>query len=147
MSTQSQIIANRRNALKSTGPRSAQGKSIVSKNALKHGLSAANNIISAESQAEFDRYREDFFAELAPTSPMEVMLADRIINLSWRLQRLYKIQNQTIDALSTPKTPSPLAKLLSNYRLPTQPDDSAKSESGPDLTLGRLARISHSLSF
>jgi hypothetical protein len=38
MATQKQIEANRRNARKSTGPRSASGKKRASRNALKHGL-------------------------------------------------------------------------------------------------------------
>jgi len=136
MVTKAQIIANRRNAQKSTGPRTPEGRSIVSQNAVKHGLTAARDIIVSESQADFDLYRDQFLTELAPTSPMESMLAERIVNLSWRLKRLYSIQNQTIDALAAPDTSSPLAKLLSRYRLPTQPDP---AESSPDLTLGRLA--------
>ncbi len=38
MSTQAQILANRRNAQNSTGPRTPQGKAAVSQNAVKHGL-------------------------------------------------------------------------------------------------------------
>ena len=38
MATQKQIEANRRNARKSTGPRSASGKKRASRNALMHGL-------------------------------------------------------------------------------------------------------------
>jgi hypothetical protein len=140
MVTKAQIIANRSNAQKSTGPRSPEGKAIASKNALKHGLSAARDIISSESQADFDLYRDRFLTELAPNSPMEYMLAERIVNLSWRLKRLYSIQNQTIDALITPDTPGPLTKLtqsmLNRYREQFQPDP---SESETDLTLGRLA--------
>ncbi len=41
MSSQSQVLANRLNAQKSTGPQTAEGKAVVSQNALKHGLSAA----------------------------------------------------------------------------------------------------------
>jgi len=136
MVTEARIIANRRNAQKSTGPRTPEGKAVVAQNAVKHGLTAAKDIISAEHQADFDLYRAQFLAELDPDSPMESMLAERIVNLSWRLKRLYAIQNQTIDALATPDTSRPLAKLLSKYRLPTQPDP---SEPAPDLSLGRLA--------
>jgi hypothetical protein len=135
MATKAQTIANRRNAQNSTGPRSTEGKAIVSQNSVKHGLTSTRDTISSESQADFDSYREDFLAELDPVSPMESMLAERIVNLSWRLKRVYSIQNQTIDALGTPDTSSPLSKLPS--RLPTQPDPSHKSEQ--DLTLGRLA--------
>jgi hypothetical protein len=140
MATEAQIIANRRNAQKSTGPRSPQGKAIVSQNALKHGLTTARDIISSENQAEFDLYRDLILTELDPTSPLESILAERIINLSWRLNRLYSIQNQTIDALNSPDTSSPLTRLtkslLSKVRDQSQTDP---SESAPDLTLGRLA--------
>ncbi len=140
MATEAQILANRRNAQNSTGPRSPEGKSIVSQNAVKHGLTAAHDIISSESQADFDLYRDQFLTELAPTSPMESMLAERIVSLSWRLKRTGNIQNQTIDALNARNTPSPLSKLaqslLSKGRDQSQ---NAPSESAPDLTLGRLA--------
>ncbi|RLC63582.1 MAG: hypothetical protein DRI01_04975, partial [Chloroflexi bacterium] len=75
MVTEAKILANRRNAQKSTGPRTLKGKAIVSQNAAKHGLTAANNIISAENQADFELYRAQFLAELNPDSPMESMLA------------------------------------------------------------------------
>jgi len=140
MSTEPQILANRRNAQKSTGPRTPEGKSIVSQNAVKHGLTAAHDIISSESQADFDLYRYQFLTELAPASPVESILAERVVNLSWRLKRVSRIQNQTIDALSAPDTSSPFAKLtkslLSKGRGQSQ---LAPSESSPDLTLGRLA--------
>src|ERR1700682_336696 len=40
MASEKQIIANRANALKSRGPRSAAGKARVSRNAIHHGLAA-----------------------------------------------------------------------------------------------------------
>ena len=94
MATEAQIRANQRNAQKSTGPRTSEGKAAVSQNAVQHGLSARQTIISSESQAEFDLYRERMLSELAPASPMESMLAERIITLSWRLKRAGRIQNQ-----------------------------------------------------
>jgi len=111
MSTQAQILANRRNALKSTGPKTQTGKAAVSKNALRHGLTAASDIIAAENPAEFELHRQNLLAELDPASPMESILAERLISLSWRLKRVCRIQNQTIDVLTAPKTLSPLAKL------------------------------------
>jgi hypothetical protein len=102
MSSPAQIIANRRNAQKSTGPRTPRGKAVVSRNAVKHGLSARQAVISSEDLAEFNLYRRQFLDELAPQTPMESMLAERIVNLSWRLIRTARIQNQTIDALNSP---------------------------------------------
>jgi hypothetical protein len=139
MSTQSQITANRHNAQKSTGPRTSEGKAAVSHNAVKHGLSAHQAVISSESQADFDLYRDQLLAELAPASPMESMLAERIVSLSWRLKRVCRIQNQTIDALNAPKTSSPLTKLTQSMFFKGQAPPAEPSESAPELTLGRLA--------
>ena len=140
MSTEAQIIANRRNAQKSTGPRTPRGKTAISQNPVKHGLLARQTVINSENQADFDLYRDQILAELNPTSPMESMLAERVVNLSWRLKRASRIQNLTIDALSTPDTSSPLTKLtqslLSRVRGQSQ---APPSESASDLALGRLA--------
>jgi hypothetical protein len=99
MATEAQIKANKRNAKKSTGPRTTEGKARVSENAVKHGLTARRNIIKSESQEEFDHHRRRFFAELAPSSAVEYALAERIISLAWRLKRACSIHNLSIDAL------------------------------------------------
>ncbi len=140
MATEAQISANRRNAQKSTGPRSRQGRAAVSQNAVKHGLLIRQNVISSESQADFDLYREQVFAELAPVSPMESMLAERIVTLSWRLKRVCRIQNQTIDALNVNNTSSPLAKLTQSLLFKGHDQSQAgPSTSDANLALGRLA--------
>ena len=140
MATESQIRANRRNAQKSTGPRTPEGRAAVSQNAVKHGLLIRQNVISSESQADFDLYRERMLVELAPASPMESMLAERIVTLSWRLKRAGRIQNQTIDALNADNTSSPLAKLTQSlfFKNHEQSQD-GHSTSATNLTLGRLA--------
>ena len=51
MTTARQIVANRRNARKSTGPRTPAGKAIVRKNALKHGLLSREVILPDEDEA------------------------------------------------------------------------------------------------
>jgi hypothetical protein len=99
MSTQAQVEANRKNALKSTGPRTAEGKEASSQNATKHGLRTNRNVIKTESQDEFEIYRENMIADLSPDGAMEEMLAERIVSLSWRLKRAEHFQNAVIDAL------------------------------------------------
>jgi len=140
MSTEAQIIANRRNAQKSTGPSSHQGKAAASQNSVKHGLLARQTVITSESQADFCLYRDRILSELAPESPMESILSERIVILSWRLQRVGRIQNQAIDVLNARNTSSPLTKLthslLFKGRDLPQPDS---SESAHDLALGRMA--------
>ncbi|MCH8120999.1 MAG: hypothetical protein IIC00_14900 [Planctomycetes bacterium] len=140
MATEAQIRANQRNAKKSTGPRTSEGKAAVSQNAVQHGLSARQTIISSESQAEFDLYRERMLSELAPASPMESMLAERIVTLSWRLKRAGRIQNQTIDALNADNTFDPLAKLKQSLLFKNHDQSQARpSTSAANLTLGRMA--------
>ena len=140
MATELQILANRRNAQKSTGPRTSEGKAAVSQNAVKHGLLARQDVISLESQADFDLYREQMLSELAPASPMESMLAERIVTLSWRLKRVCRIQNQAIDALNADNTSSPLTKLTQSLLFKNQDQSQAgPSTSAAHLALGRLA--------
>ena len=140
MATEAQVLANRRNAQKSTGPRSLEGKAIVSQNPVKHGLTAGQDVISSESQAEFDLYRDQMLGELAPESPMESMLAERIISLSWRLKRAGRIQNQAIDALDADNKSNPFAKLAQSiiFKGAGLPQ-SDPSTCDRDLALGRLA--------
>ena len=141
MATEAQILANRRNAQKSTGPRTAEGKAVASQNSVRHGLSAAKNVISSESQADFDLHRDRILDELDPAGPMESILVDRIVTLTWRLKRVGRFQNQTIDALNADNSdPSPFKKLTQSLLLKYQPQPSPLSSASDDnLPLGRLA--------
>ncbi|OHB54888.1 MAG: hypothetical protein A2173_03350 [Planctomycetes bacterium RBG_13_44_8b] len=138
--SEAQIIANRCNAQKSTGPRTCKGKMVISKNSLKHGLTARQDVIFSESQADFVLYRDRMLDELDPIGPMESMLAERIVSLSWRLTRVIRIQNQTIDAMDAKNKSDPLAKLAQSMllRYTGQSQDGA-SDSNGELALGRLA--------
>ena len=139
MSTNAQILANRRNAQKSTGPRTRKGRAIASKNSIKHGLLARQNVISSESQADFNLNRDRILSDLVPESPMESILADRIVILSWRLIRIDHIQNQTIDALSARNTSSPLSKLTKSLLFKDSALPKAdSSDSANDRALGRM---------
>ena len=103
MATKAQITANRNNAQESTGPKTTEGKETVSQNAIKHGLTAKKYLIPGEEHLDFNLYHYEMIKELDPVSPMESMLANRIVNLSWRLERAARIQNETIHALCVPK--------------------------------------------
>jgi hypothetical protein len=116
MTTEARVIANRLNAQKSTGPRTAEGKAAVAQNAVKHGLSAQCDVIRGEDQEEFEQYREEMFWELNPVGTMQSRLAERIVSLAWRLRRAERIQNEAFDALLTKETSSPLARLTRSLR-------------------------------
>src|SRR5918999_1903169 len=88
MATERQIRANRRNALKSTGPRTKAGKAASSRNALRHGLTAQQVVIEGENPARFDALRDRFTREFQPVGPMEQFLVERLAGLAWRLRRV-----------------------------------------------------------
>jgi hypothetical protein len=140
MASELQITANRLNALKSTGPRTVEGKAAISQNAIKHGLGAESDVISSENEADFDLYRRQLLDELAPVSPMESMLAERIVTLSWRLKRAGRFQNQAIDYLNSKDSSDPLKKLThSLFRSIAGETISDVNNSNGELALGRLA--------
>ncbi|HUS89036.1 MAG TPA: hypothetical protein VMW91_06645, partial [Desulfosporosinus sp.] len=99
MSTKAQIKANQQNARKSTGPQTDEGKAVVSQNAVKHGLFAAESVISGEDPSGYEDFHEKFLADLAPVGMAESVLAERIVSLSWRLRRAVRMQNQSIDVM------------------------------------------------
>ncbi len=99
MSTQAQIAANRLNAQKSTGPKTAEGKTVVAQNAVKHGLFARENVIKCEKVSDFDEFREELLDGLAPVGGVEAMLAERIVSLSWRLKRVERMNSEAIDVM------------------------------------------------
>ena len=93
MATKRQIRANRRNARRSTGPKSAAGRAASSANALRHGLSAAHAIVLPDEDPEaFERLQRGVFADLDPQGALQAALAQRIVVLLWRLDRAARLE-------------------------------------------------------
>jgi hypothetical protein len=78
--------ANRQNALKSTGPKTPDGKAVVRLNALRHGLLAEEILLPGEEEEALRELAEDLRAELQPVGELEALLVDRITSLLWRLR-------------------------------------------------------------
>jgi hypothetical protein len=87
MTTEAQKAANRRNALRSTGPRTEAGLARSSRNALRHGLTAQRLMLTGESLEDFHQLRQDLYAELAPGGAIESQLIEKLAALMWRLER------------------------------------------------------------
>jgi len=86
--SEKQIEANRRNALKSTGPKTPQGKAAVRNKAIKHGLLSQEVLLPNEDGAALRELGERLRDELQPVGDLENLLVDRIIAAHWRLRRL-----------------------------------------------------------
>jgi len=87
MTSVKQVAANRRNAAKSTGPKSAAGKQIARMNALKHGLQAEHVVIPGEDPEEFEALLSSLEEDYQPVGSREGLLVERIADYTWRLQR------------------------------------------------------------
>jgi hypothetical protein len=92
MTSDRKAEANRQNALKSTGPKTPEGKAAVRRNALKYGLLAEEVLLPGEDEDAFRELSEHLRAELQPVGYMENMLVERIIATHWRLHRLGRVE-------------------------------------------------------
>ena len=99
MATKKQISANRRNAKKSTGPKTAAGKAKSAQNATKHGLLARQLVLSDEDGAEYEALRLSLIHELWPETPLEQLIVERIAAAQWRLARVPVIETELFAAL------------------------------------------------
>jgi hypothetical protein len=88
MATLKQIEANRRNALKSTGPRTPEGKAAVRLNSLRHGLRARTVVLPGESHEEFNQLCDDLEAEWRPESRSAQAYLEQMAISQWKLMRM-----------------------------------------------------------
>jgi hypothetical protein len=96
-----QITANRRNALKSTGPQTRSGKASSRMNALKHGLTAEQVVLFDEDVEEFERFFRKWVRAFKPKGFIEHQMVERIAICAWRLRRVYRIEAQLFGRYRT----------------------------------------------
>jgi uncharacterized protein YecA (UPF0149 family) len=92
MSSTAQILANRQNAERSTGPVTAEGLARVSQNATKLGLFSVANFVRPEEQDIFNEFETGYMVELSPVTPLENTLTREIIQAAWRLRRCASLE-------------------------------------------------------
>ena len=91
-----QLAARRANALKSTGPRTAEGKTIARLNALKHGFfscDVVNSVLDGPIRVEeFTTILDALLEEYDPQSVRERILIDEVAACCWRIRRLLRYE-------------------------------------------------------
>jgi hypothetical protein len=87
-----QALARRANAKRSRGPKTAEGKAIVSRNAIKFGFLARDPVAPGEDAAEWNEFCTRLIAALAPVGESEKMLADIVADCAWRLRRFGAVE-------------------------------------------------------
>ncbi len=100
MTSQKQTQANRRNAKKSTGPRTGEGKDIAKLNAMQHGILSNHVFVHGHDDTEYTDFaalRDTFFEEMQPVGVIETLLVDRLFATHWRMKRLHIAETGMIE--------------------------------------------------
>ena len=83
-----QLLANRRNAKKSTGPKTKLGKLMVSKNAIQHGLDAEKHVVIGEKLEDLQNFINRLIDYLKPIDVQEELIVAKMIDVAIRLRRI-----------------------------------------------------------
>ena len=98
-SSQKRIEANRRNAQKSTGPRTPEGKNRSRFNGVKHGLRATVAVLPGEDPAAFQERVDALMERFAPQNPVEADLLERVAATTWSLERANRAEAARLSQL------------------------------------------------
>jgi hypothetical protein len=92
------------------GPRTEEGKEMVRWNATRHGIrSPAPVVPGVEKREDWEVHRDGMLNSLQPEGHLEMVLAERVALLSWRLHRVIRYETESI-ALYQEKAQEDLAK-------------------------------------
>jgi hypothetical protein len=100
MTSLKQIDANRRNALKSTGPTTPEGKERSCRNAIRHGLTAETVIAALENSEDYEAFEAAVTSEYDAESAVERELVLRLASVLWRLRRATGIETALFEAVT-----------------------------------------------
>ena len=92
-----QMEANRRNALKSTGPVTAEGKERSRCNAVRHGLTAETVIGDLEDSGDYQAFEATVIADYDAQTAVERELVLRLASILWRLRRATGIETSLFE--------------------------------------------------
>lgn len=131
MPSDKQILANRANARRSTGPRTSAGKAASSRNALRHGLRAHALLLPGEKTRAFRHLLRAFLADYRPSGRLQEFLVEQMAVACWKLARLTRIE---FHIFSHRSADDDLASQLRQLRkaLLNRDDDESESESEPE---------------
>jgi hypothetical protein len=101
MSTTAQILANRQNAARSTGPKSPEGKEISSRNATRHGLAGVFTVLPHENPEDFNDLAARLRDEFQPETENENFLVDQMIQSRCRLLRIQRLEALAFEQILT----------------------------------------------
>jgi hypothetical protein len=71
-----------------TGPRTPEGKTISSRNAIRHGLTSVAPLLPSEDQAEFERFQSNLITQYDPQDCEDTATVASYVDTLWRLRRV-----------------------------------------------------------
>jgi hypothetical protein len=117
MTSFKQIEANRRNARRSTGPNTEEGKQRSRGNAVRHGLTAETVIGALEDAADYHAFEAAIIADYDAQSAVERELVLRLASALWRLRRataletgLFEIQAEHLSGFEESRQLQPASR-------------------------------------
>jgi hypothetical protein len=129
-----QFEANRRNSLKSTGPKTEAGKQASRCNAIRHGLMAETVIGALEDAEDYKAFELAITADYDAQSAVERELVLRLASLLWRLRRattietgLFEIQADHLSEFRKSHQMSPASREIVYALFNANSDRQAKS--------------------
>jgi hypothetical protein len=146
-----QLEANRRNARKSTGPITQEGRQRSRCNAVRHGLTAETVIGALEDAEDYKAFEAAVIADYDAQSAVERELVLRLASLLWRLRRattmetgLFEIQANHLKEFRQARQALPASRdvihklfeqvdTLSHHRNPASRDFASATEAVPKL--------------
>ena len=95
------VAANRNNSRRSTGPRTKQGKKNSSRNAIKHGLLLAKELLLSsgpgkENEAEFATLHAKLWRFHQPVGYEEERLVDELVSCDWLNKRARRCEKGAV---------------------------------------------------
>ena len=82
------------------GPATQEGKEVVKWNATRHGIRSPAPVVPGIEKAEdWEEHRDGVLESLQPQGHLELVLAERVALLSWRLNRVTRYETETIALL------------------------------------------------
>ncbi len=96
--TPKQLAANRANALKSTGPRTAAGRARSARNATRHGVFVSVDAMAAGDVQALAELRETLRADRRPVGAKEKWLVDVMAEAWWRWRLVLKAETEAVKA-------------------------------------------------
>lgn len=147
MTSLRQIEANRRNALRSTGPATPEGKHRSRRNAVRHGLTAETVIAVLENSEDYEAFQAAVISDYDVETAAERELVLRLASVLWRLRRATGMETAIFDSITE--------DARSLFRKPDQPltfdpknaiaDGFSRLAALPTFPLDRLSRYEYLL--